>query len=332
VISERFLSLIFLAALASCQLSAEPQNSRPIRLYVWDFKTNLVGEDRLRAQQLTTEFETVLIQSQQYDVLERRNLASVIKQRDEEVSLLEQLSPDNRRVLQLSKADGVVFGEVYHDSKAGEVNVSVSLQFFDSRKAWSERKACAYRDLFRQEDRMNLVRSLLPNSSPSGSVVKPIPREQSRQTSTAASEGSGSTTAHLPKDSNSCLQMQQQWAVKPSVLGQPSTIRWQETGYSIRNRQGQQFVYSCPPGGAVLGVWGGAGGLYSTTSSLCSAAVHRGVISASAGGLVGIFVDGTVEQPSPGSLQHNVSARQAARGYTAFHFVDPLNGSPLTCN
>lgn len=51
---------------------------------------------------------------------------------------------------------------------------------------------------------------------------------------------------------------------------------------------GARFTYSCPPAGTASTVWGS--GPYTDDSSLCTAAVHAGVITLAAGGLVTVEV------------------------------------------
>jgi hypothetical protein len=70
------------------------------------------------------------------------------------------------------------------------------------------------------------------------------------------------------------------------VVGGPRVIGWSDNAVNHRASVGQQFDYMCPAGGAPGSVWGDA--IYTDDSSICGAAVHAGVISAAAGGVVTI--------------------------------------------
>ena len=183
-VAKTILSTIIWSSIALAQMRIPPGHSQPkpperphkFRVYVWDFRTNLAGDDKVRAALLADEVETFLVQSGRYDILERRNFAALLKQRDDEVSLISQLSVSDRQVLQNQmRADGVVFGDVYDDTRGGEVVVTISLQGFDSTKPWQSRKSMKRSGLFDQATRAQFIRSLLAstdaqpgNSSSSG--------------------------------------------------------------------------------------------------------------------------------------------------------------------
>lgn len=61
------------------------------------------------------------------------------------------------------------------------------------------------------------------------------------------------------------------------------TISWSTQGLAVV-RNGSSSVVSCPPGGRARSVWGTD--TYSSDSSICTAAVHAGLITFDAGGVV----------------------------------------------
>ena len=86
-------------------------------------------------------------------------------------------------------------------------------------------------------------------------------------------------------------------SVKPPVSIPPSTtpipvvsepaipsLQWNEAASSLRGRLDQDFTYICPSGGRIGTVYGTD--IYTDDSSICSAAVHVGLITARDGGKV----------------------------------------------
>jgi hypothetical protein len=71
------------------------------------------------------------------------------------------------------------------------------------------------------------------------------------------------------------------------VVGAP-TPAWGLTAVEHRGAIGQQFTYECPPRGDAYPIWGT--GTYTDDSSICTAAVHRGIISLTYGGTVTIEI------------------------------------------
>ncbi|MBI5330016.1 MAG: hypothetical protein HZB71_05320 [Betaproteobacteria bacterium] len=77
-------------------------------------------------------------------------------------------------------------------------------------------------------------------------------------------------------------------------------IHWSSTAKDLRGRNGQRYAYHCPPGGSFGSIWGSD--LYTDDSSVCTAAVHAGVLSQVHGGSVVIEI-------RPGSSAYRGSAR-----------------------
>ena len=91
-------------------------------------------------RQLTVEFEEELTQKKVCTVLERRNFARLIAQKDNEKAVLrlEGISTTSLDTLRANNANAVVFGEVYDDINSGEYRIAVTLQNFDNSKSvWS---------------------------------------------------------------------------------------------------------------------------------------------------------------------------------------------------
>ena len=63
---------------------------------------------------------------------------------------------------------------------------------------------------------------------------------------------------------------------------------WERTASEYRGKNGEKFDYECAPGGPVRSVWGT--GTYTDDSSVCSAAVHTGLITLAKGGKVTIVI------------------------------------------
>ncbi|HYE97128.1 MAG TPA: LCCL domain-containing protein [Rubricoccaceae bacterium] len=65
---------------------------------------------------------------------------------------------------------------------------------------------------------------------------------------------------------------------------QAFTASWGDTAAQHRGHEGMRIAYLCPPGGTAHTVWGS--GPYTDDSSVCTAAVHAGVITFASGGRV----------------------------------------------
>jgi phage baseplate assembly protein gpV len=63
---------------------------------------------------------------------------------------------------------------------------------------------------------------------------------------------------------------------------------WQRTAAEYRGKNGERFSFECAPGGPTGSVWGT--GTYTDDSSVCSAAVHAGLLTVEKGGKVTIEI------------------------------------------
>ncbi len=72
------------------------------------------------------------------------------------------------------------------------------------------------------------------------------------------------------------------------TVGLANSATWVTTATSLRGQNGQPFAYLCPPNGAATSVWGTD--VYTDDSSVCTAAVHAGLITFASGGPVVIEI------------------------------------------
>ncbi len=96
-----------------------------------------------------------------------------------------------------------------------------------------------------------------------------------------------------------------------SLLAQEQ-IDWSKQAKQLRGQNGLRVDYFCPPGAPAGRVWGT--GLYTDDSSICSAAVHAGLIRPDSGGSVTIEI-------SPGAASYQGSSRYGvtSNNYGGWH-------------
>ena len=115
---------------------------------------------------------------------------------------------------------------------------------------------------------------------------------------------------------------------EPPVAAPPGAtmaIDWATSGRTLNGTTGDTRVVSCPPDGSQQAVWGN--GIYTGDSSLCTAAVHAGLITLERGGTV------TVEQQG----RQSVFGASERNGVTSIPFgpfgnsflFHAANGQPL---
>ena len=88
-------------------------------------------------------------------------------------------------------------------------------------------------------------------------------------------------------------------------LAAASAVAWQAHAMEHRGRMGAVVEYRCPPGGSLAPVWGT--GSYTDDSSVCSAAVHRGLIDRNGGGRVVIVIQAGRDSYD-GTTRHGVTS------------------------
>lgn len=67
---------------------------------------------------------------------------------------------------------------------------------------------------------------------------------------------------------------------------EPTPISWTTNAAFVKEENGLQYTFECPPGGTPGTVWGSD--VYTADSSVCTAAVHAGKITLDKGGVVTI--------------------------------------------
>jgi hypothetical protein len=104
---------------------------------------------------------------------------------------------------------------------------------------------------------------------------------------------------------------------RPEVTPEANPIdpEWAATPGRHRGENGVQFRYACPPDGTTAPIWGTE--VYTDDSSVCTAAVHMGLITLAAGGSV------TVEM-RPGRDAYAASRRN---GITSLRWARRWPGS-----
>lgn len=99
--------------------------------------------------------------------------------------------------------------------------------------------------------------------------------------------------------------------IPASLAQQPGGSGWSADARQWRGNNYTRYVYGCPPGGGPQTVWGS--GVYTDDSSVCTAAVHAGVIGFTRGGTVTIEI-------RPGQSSYTASTRNSVttRDYGAW--------------
>ncbi len=118
-----------------------------------------------------------------------------------------------------------------------------------------------------------------------------------------------------------------------AVIDQPSSsvdaqaIQWTTTARAaFPGEPGTVFVLSCPPNGAASSVWGT--NVYTDDSSICTAAVHAGVITFELGGLLAMTILAG-QSEYPGSARSGVTTSQWGSWNRSFA-VAPISGGGAT--
>lgn len=106
---------------------------------------------------------------------------------------------------------------------------------------------------------------------------------------------------------------------KPLATEQVQVLAWSDTATNVKANLGQDFEYVCPENGTIGRVTGTD--IYGPGSSICSSAVHAGIISAREGGNVKIQILGPQEFFNGTDRNAVVSAKYGAYG-SSFTFID----------
>jgi LCCL domain len=106
-----------------------------------------------------------------------------------------------------------------------------------------------------------------------------------------------------------------------ATIASASQTTWDTTATEYRGRLEQDFTYRCPSNGRVTKVWGTD--IYTDDSSICSAAVHAGLITAKEGGNVTIRIK-PGQSSYVGTTRNGVSSQDYGSFSGSFIF---LNGN-----
>ena len=94
------------------------------------------------------------------------------------------------------------------------------------------------------------------------------------------SNGGGGHTTTSPDNSNTSPP------APPSSAADGKPTAWEANATSLNGKDGETFTLACSPGGTAHSVWGSD--IYTADSSICTAAVHSGLITFQQGGAVTI--------------------------------------------
>ena len=101
------------------------------------------------------------------------------------------------------------------------------------------------------------------------------------------------------------------------VRGPSTTTNWSTTASSHRGQNGQRFTYSCPGNGVPGEIWGT--GVYTDDSSVCTAALHHGLINLNGGSIAIEIRPG--QSGYRGSWSHGVESRRFGGFSGSFVFL-----------
>jgi hypothetical protein len=104
----------------------------------------------------------------------------------------------------------------------------------------------------------------------------------------------------------------------PPIQEQIQLLEWNETASNLQGKLDQDFKYSCKENGTVNNVWGTD--IYTIGSSICSAAVHAGIINAKNGGNVQIKIS-PGEKFYNGTTRHGVTSNRYDSYNWSFKFI-----------
>ncbi|MFN2384414.1 MAG: LCCL domain-containing protein, partial [Gemmatimonadota bacterium] len=109
----------------------------------------------------------------------------------------------------------------------------------------------------------------------------------------------------------------------------PPPATWATNATDHRGQNGQRFDYACPPGGAGGSVWGTD--VYTDDTSVCTAAVHVGLITFASGGRVTIEIRAG-ESSYRGSQRNGVQSSDYGSWSGSFFFPAATPSPPVAGN
>jgi hypothetical protein len=100
--------------------------------------------------------------------------------------------------------------------------------------------------------------------------------------------------------------------------GGATEIDWGNNAVSLRGKNGARFAFNCRPNGSGGSVWGTD--IYTDDTSICTAAVHAGLITFASGGRVTIEIRAG-QQSYAGTSRNGVSSASYGTWHGSFIFV-----------
>lgn len=131
---------LFVVAMLSADAQSPPSNTPgpPRSIYVAEFVSREISDKALLTS-FTDLYETALIGSGAYRVVNRRVFHQILAEAQSELSVRSMGDVSQRargQLTRLAEAEGVVFGEVTDDAASGDVIITVTLETFDSVRHW----------------------------------------------------------------------------------------------------------------------------------------------------------------------------------------------------
>ena len=105
-------------------------------IYVWDFTWDDDKKQNTFTKQITFEIESSLTRNTHCTVLQRRSIASLMQQTENEKAfarLFDEISPSNQKTLKTKGAEIVVFGEIRQDIRSDVTILKLTFQNIDSK-------------------------------------------------------------------------------------------------------------------------------------------------------------------------------------------------------
>jgi hypothetical protein len=103
------------------------------------------------------------------------------------------------------------------------------------------------------------------------------------------------------------------------VVDGPAIIGWSDTAVAYRGQHGLRLTSTCPAQGRIGSLWGD--GIYTDDSSICTAAVHAGLITLDRGGAV-TFVLTPGQEAYEGTEANGITSLQYGSWMGSFAFTD----------
>ena len=139
------------------------------------------------------------------------------------------------------------------------------------------------------------------------------------------SPAGGTEDTHPPDASTNPVQANSNSNSSAQTTPDGKPTSWETTASSITGGAGTTFTLTCTPGGTMHSVWGSD--IYTADSSICTAAVHAGLITYERGGTVTIEL--RPGRPLYGNSERNGVTTSAYGGYGRSFVFKPANDSAL---